>query len=104
MITQLYEYLQTLSCERFIMKTSEKFPGVMRWFEVTSLKKSVLSPTEVAIDAITKKNEDLNMTLSQFYYNSSQNLNPLTMRLKGVLDAPVMGGFPKYQEVVLSFI
>lgn len=85
------------------MKTSEKFPSVMRWFEVTSKKKTSLFPIEMAIDAITKKNEELNVTLMQFSQNTSQNLNPLTMRLKGVIDAPVMGGFPKYQEVIDLF-
>lgn len=90
---------QTLSCERTTLKTSSQFPGVMRWFEVTSQKKDVLSPIEVAIDSMRRKNEELNIIVMQYKENPGQDVNPLSMKIKGIIDAPVQGGFPKYQEV-----
>lgn len=96
------DVLQTLSCERATFKTSSQFPGVMRWFEVMSQKKVVLSPIEVAIESLKRKNEDLNILVTQYKENPGQNVKPLSMMLKGIIDTPVNGGFPKYQEAGIT--
>lgn len=76
-------------------------PGILRWFEVVESDTSQLTPIEAAIDTMENMNRTLRTLVAEYSSNSNQNVNPLTMRLNGVLDAAVMGGTSKYQEVCL---
>ena len=91
--------MKTLCLERTILTTSTSLPGVMRWFEVIQCSTVVLSPVEVAIDNMESMNRKLELLFEQFSSGLEFNINPLTMTLNGVIDAAVMGGFVKYQEV-----
>ena len=79
-------------------------PGLLRWSEVESSTTVHLSPIQVAIDTMTSKNSELRSL--HFLYTPSRaslplpDLKPLTMKLNGVIDAAVMGGITKYQEVL----
>jgi len=90
---------QTLFIERTIMVTCSKLPGLLRWFEVESSEMVQLCPVEVAIDTMERMNTELRMLVMQYTSESSLSINPLTMRLNGVIDAAVQGGTAKYEEV-----
>lgn len=90
---------QTLFIERTIMVTCSKLPGLLRWFEVESTEMVQLCPVEVAIDTMERMNTELRMLVMQYTSESSLSINPLTMRLNGVIDAAVQGGTAKYEEV-----
>lgn len=91
--------IQTLYIERTIMVTCSKLPGLLRWFEVESSEMVQLCPVEVAIDTMERMNIELRMLVMQYTSESSLSINPLTMRLNGVIDAAVQGGTAKYEEV-----
>ena len=63
-----------------------------------------MTPIEGAIDIMENMNCTLRTLVSKYKTDSDQDVNPLTMRLNGVLDAAVMGGFAKYQEVFIHKI
>ena len=64
------------------------------------MNRVILSPIEVAIDTMSKMNQELQSLILRFSAPDPENsLNPLTMRLNGVIDAAVNGGIAKYQEV-----
>ena len=60
----------------------------------------MLTPIEVAIDTMSRMNQELQSLVLRFSSPDPENsLNPLTMRLNGVIDAAVNGGIARYQEV-----
>jgi len=92
--------------ERTLLKTGSTMPGMVRCLEVKSRRTFVLSPVEVAVDMLRRKNADLQSLIHRYTDMLSRevpivqhSLNPLTMALKGVVDPAVMGGIVKYQEV-----
>jgi len=92
--------------ERTILDTVSTFPGIVRSLEVQSRQTLNLSPVEVAVDMLRRKNDDLTSLIRRYTDMMSRDvpivqlsLNPLTMALKGVVDPAVMGGIVKYQEV-----
>ncbi len=84
------------------MRTDSKLPGILRWFEVVDTEVMQLCPIETAIDNMDNMNHTLRTLVAQFSTNANRNLNPLTMRLHGILDAAVNGGWQKYQEVSIN--
>lgn len=87
------------------MKTCSKLPGLLRWFEIESNEIIELCPVEVAIYTMECMNQELRLLVMQYANDSSLSVNPLTMRLNGVIDAAVQGGGAKYQEVkALQFL
>lgn len=95
----LYSPNQSLHIERSNLKTSCRLPGILRWSQVQSVSKVHLCPVEVAIDTMQKMNFELQALVVEYSSNEDINLNPLTMRLQGVIDAAVQGGVKKYQQV-----
>lgn len=81
--------------------TCSALPGLLRWFEVETSDYLQLSPVEVAIDTMERMNQELRLLILQYNITDTANasINPLTMRLNGIIDAAVMGGTSKYQEV-----
>jgi len=95
--------VQTMHIERTVLDTGSSLPGIVRSLEVQSRQTSLLSPVEVAVDMLRRKNSELCSLLRQYTdvtWDSQlrRSLNPLTMALKGVVDPAVMGGIVKYQE------
>jgi len=100
--------VQTMHIERTILDTGVSLPGIVRCFEVQSQRTRtfILSPVEVAVDQLRRKNADLQSLIRRYTDMLGQeipivqhSLSPLTMALKGVVDPAVMGGIVKYQEV-----
>ena len=58
-----------------------------------------VSPLENAVDTVESKNEELQTIITRIEHDSTLSINPLSMTLNGVIDAAVMGGTAKYQEV-----
>ncbi len=82
------------------MHTASQLPGILRWFEVIETETITLNPIEAAIDTMDNKNKELRDLVAQYSTeNAPSELNSLTMRLNGNIDAAVGGGIAKYQEV-----
>lgn len=58
-----------------------------------------ISPLRNAVETVKYKNKELKMIIARMTLDKSQSINPLSMILNGVIDAAVMGGTAKYQEV-----
>ena len=93
---------QTLCIERTLLRTSFKLPGILRWFEVIDSTTKTLSPIETAIDAMEKKNREIQFLTAQFVTEKVNNVKTLSMVLNGTIDAAVQGGIKKYQEVCIA--
>ena len=51
------------------------------------------------METVESKNEELQTIITRLEHDNSLSINPLSMNLNGVIDAAVMGGIAKYQEV-----
>ncbi len=93
--------LQTMWLERTIVNTTSALPGILRWCEVNSSCNYNMSPIEVAIDTMLTMNKSLESLFERCQGNDSArvNVSQLTMKLKGVIDAEVMGGLAVYHQV-----
>ena len=49
-----------------------------------------------------KKNRELRILIDKYKSGRESDANPLTMQLKGTVDAVVMGGIKKYEEAFFS--
>ena len=109
------ESVENLWLERSILITDEctnKFETNLTQFEeVKSIHKILLNPLRNAINDINEKTKELKQFIAQFKSTSSvglnysaqiHNLQPLTMRLLGCLDARVNGGLIKYVKELFS--
>jgi len=47
------------------MKTSYKFPGILRWYEVVDIEVEMLCPIKFAIDTVKKYNIDLKLLVDR---------------------------------------
>jgi hypothetical protein len=92
---------KTLWLEKNTLKTNSKLPSTLRCVEIVSSEREELSPLKTAIEQMTSKLKELRTTLASYQADSppSLNINPLSMLLKGMIDAAVMGGFSNYQKV-----
>lgn len=93
---------KTLHLERTILQTTSPLPGILRWFEVIHSEVQQLTPIETAIDQMDQMNRMLRTLVATYSTNNYNTLNPLTMRLNGVIDPAVNGGLTKYQEAFFS--
>ena len=79
-----------------------RFPFVLRRSEITSADVLELSPIENAVISMRNKNKELQTFLVKYGENRTQNCNPFTMALNGVVDAPVNGGVAMYRTSFFS--
>jgi len=95
--------MQAIHIERTRLDTGSTFPSIVRCLQVQLTETSILSPVEVAVDVLRRKNTELQCLIHRYTDMLSQqvqhSINPLTMALKGVVDPAVMGGIVKYEEV-----
>ena len=59
-----------------------------------------LTPIRNAIDSMEDVNSKMKQMIGQYQADSSLPINPLSLQLNGVIDSAVMGGPPKYEEVM----
>ncbi|KAF7228204.1 dedicator of cytokinesis protein 2 [Nothobranchius furzeri] len=88
--------------ERATFTTVYKLPGILRWFEATDIKHTVLSPLENAIETMESTNEKILTMINQYQADWSLPINPLSMLLNGIVDPAVMGGFAKYEKAFFT--
>ncbi len=109
------ESVENLWLERSILITDEctnKFETNLTQFEeVKNIHKILLNPLRNAINDINEKTKELKQFIAHFKSNGSlglsyssqiHNLQPLTMRLLGCLDARVNGGLIKYVKELFT--
>ncbi|XP_062520437.1 dedicator of cytokinesis protein 2-like [Corticium candelabrum] len=90
---------KTLWLEKNTLTTTSKLPGTLSCSEIVFAEKEELSPLKTALEQMTSKLLELRAILDQYQADATLNINPLSMLLKGMIDAAVMGGFSNYQKV-----
>ncbi|XP_069510411.1 dedicator of cytokinesis protein 2 isoform X2 [Ambystoma mexicanum] len=88
--------------ERTTFVTAYKLPGILPWFEVTSMLHTTISPLENAIETMSTTNEKILMLVNQYQGDDNLPINPLSMLLNGIVDPAVMGGFAKYEKAFFT--
>ncbi|CAH1397385.1 unnamed protein product [Nezara viridula] len=92
----------TLWIERNILVTSYPLPGILRWFPVTSTDTYQLSPLANAIETMQTTNDLLKELIMEHKKDPSLPINPLSLRLNGIVDAAVMGGINNYEKAFFT--
>ncbi|XP_026730070.1 dedicator of cytokinesis protein 1 isoform X2 [Trichoplusia ni] len=87
--------------EKTELQISEKLPGILRWFEVTSQRTYEVSPIEAAVQALRDTNRLLKSLIIEAR-SPETPLHRLTMRLSGILDPAVQGGIVNYERAFLT--
>lgn len=59
-----------------------------------------VNPLDMAIETVSSKIKEIQKVTSDIVADKSRNINPLSMLLKGVIDAAVMGGISNYEKVI----
>ncbi|KRZ77500.1 Dedicator of cytokinesis protein 1 [Trichinella papuae] len=75
--------------EKTILVTSCRFPGILRWFLVSSESQVELSPLEVAVDSMKATISDLEKLIEEVERYSERALKPLAAKLQGMLQPAV---------------
>lgn len=86
--------------EKTIYTTAESFPTILRRSEIVSITQARSSPIENAIDAITKKTQELAGMEKKLSDGRDQNISILSMALAGAVDSPVNGGVSQYKPLL----
>nr|CAD7428799.1 unnamed protein product [Timema monikensis] len=99
----------SLWLERTVLVTSYPLPGILRWFPVTSADTyqriltrlpddPQVSPLRNAIETMEGSNRTLRDLIVAHRSDPSLQLNPLSMKINGIVDAAVMGGITNYEK------
>ncbi|RVE51536.1 hypothetical protein evm_003806 [Chilo suppressalis] len=75
--------------------------GILRWFPVVSQRTFWVSPVEAAVEALRESNRALKALILSARAADAP-LQPLTMRLNGILDPAVQGGIVNYERAFLT--
>lgn len=94
--------IKSLWIERTFLMIDCHLPGILRWFEVTERRTEQIPPVQFACETMQAVEKELCQLLSQYKAEPKRNLNPLTMRLQGIIDANVQGGISKYQQAFFT--
>ncbi|KAL7286180.1 hypothetical protein TKK_0019548 [Trichogramma kaykai] len=92
----------SLWLERTVLAISHSLPGILRWFPVTYSDTYLVSPLRNAIETMEATNATLRDLIISYRADTSLPLNPLSMKLNGVLDPAVMGGIDNYEKAFLN--
>ncbi|XP_028174994.1 dedicator of cytokinesis protein 1-like [Ostrinia furnacalis] len=87
--------------ERTELEISDKLPGILRWFPVVKQRTYWVSPVEAAVEALRESNRALKALILSARAPDAP-LQPLTMRLNGILDPAVQGGIVNYERAFLT--
>ena len=58
-----------------------------------------LSPVQNALETMESTNKQLRALIGRHKVDPNLNINPLSMKLGGIIDAAVMGGVKNYEKV-----
>ena len=90
--------------EKTIYTTAESFPTILRRSEIVAITQARSSPIENAIDAITKKTQELARMEKKLGEGQggkdAGNISILSMTLTGAVDSPVNGGVSQYKPLL----
>ncbi|XP_034240436.1 dedicator of cytokinesis protein 1 isoform X3 [Thrips palmi] len=92
----------SLWLERTVLVTSYPLPGILRWFPVTSSETYEISPLRNAIETMEAANKSLQELVIAHHNEPNLPVNPLSMKLSGILDAAVMGGITNYEKAFFT--
>ncbi|XP_012257396.2 dedicator of cytokinesis protein 1 isoform X1 [Athalia rosae] len=92
----------SLWLERTVLVTSYPLPGILRWFPVTSSETYLVSPLKNAIETMEATYKSIRDLVIAYRTDNTLPLNPLSMKLNGVLDPAVMGGVDNYEKAFLN--
>lgn len=92
----------TLWLERTTIYTKFTFPGILCWFEATSIETEELSPVQNALETMESTNKQLRSLIGRYKVDPNLNINPLSMKLGGIIDAAVMGGVSNFEKAFLT--
>ncbi|XP_061941676.1 dedicator of cytokinesis protein 1 isoform X6 [Apis cerana] len=92
----------SLWLERTVLVTSHPLPGILRCFPVTSSETYLVSPLRNAIETMEATNIALRDLILAHKADNNLPLNPLSMKLNGILDPAVMGGIDNYEKAFLN--
>ena len=93
---------KNLWIERTWLDIEEELPGILRWFQVTGQQVEEIAPVQYACETVSSVNKELEQLTALHKAEPRRNINPLSMRLQGVIDACVNGGIAKYQEAFFT--
>ncbi|CAB3409227.1 unnamed protein product [Caenorhabditis bovis] len=75
----------------------DTLPSDLRFSEIVSISEPIyLSPLQIAVETMKKKNRELNELATNVAYNSKYDLKLLSREILGVCQAAVMGGIKNY--------
>ncbi|KAF7990611.1 hypothetical protein HCN44_000416 [Aphidius gifuensis] len=94
----------SLWLERTVLTTSNSLPGILRWFPVILNETYLVSPLRNAVETMQTANSKLRSLIITYKSDLSLPLNPLSMKLQGILDPAVMGGIDNYEKAFLNHI
>lgn len=63
-----------------------------------------MSPIEHAVETMKAANRSLKELVANFTENETLSLNPLTMKIAGIVDPAVMGGISNFEKVGLFYL
>ena len=78
------------------------FPHVYRRNLVISRREEFISPIQNAINMIVSKNSELTLLVEKHSNGMTENVNPFTMTLNGIIDAAVNGGVYNYRDAFFT--
>lgn len=96
------EHVKNLWVRRYLLKTKKQLPDILPWTEVVSQEDEEVSPINHAIETISAMNLELTRLILGYKNEPTSQINPLTMRLQGVIDAAVNGGVSVYVNAFLK--
>ncbi|KAH8264463.1 hypothetical protein KR038_008866, partial [Drosophila bunnanda] len=94
--------VRNLWLERTELLTRFTLPGILRWFPVIETNTFKISPLERAVEIMKDTNRDIRQLVILHRSDDKLHINPLSMKLSGIVDPAVMGGFAKYEEAFLT--
>ncbi|XP_071445315.1 dedicator of cytokinesis protein 1 isoform X2 [Hetaerina americana] len=87
---------------RTVLVTSYPLPGILRWFPVTSADTYEISPLQNAIETMETTEKVLKDLIVAHRNDASLHLNPLSLKLNGIVDAAVNGGVANYEKAFFT--
>uniref|UniRef100_A0A1I8NGF6 Signaling protein n=1 Tax=Musca domestica TaxID=7370 RepID=A0A1I8NGF6_MUSDO len=88
--------------ERTVVTIKYPLPGILRWFPVIDSDTFKISPLELAVETMKTTNKDIRDLIIAHKNDETIPVNPLGMKIHGIVDPAVMGGTKKYEDAFLT--
>lgn len=69
------------------------------FFSIFAYFQEELSPVQNALETMESTNKQLRSLIGRYKVDPNLNINPLSMKLGGIIDAAVMGGVSNFEKV-----